>query len=267
MSSAKGRRSGRVGWRHAADIADEGRALPVNVIAYYSTKIFMDAGYSQKTALLVSFGTGCCNFVGALPAVFTIDRFGRRNLLVTTFPVMALLLAWTSGSFLMRESDLRLTLITTSLYLFMLLYSPGMGPVPFTYSAEAFPLHIRAVGMASATAITWGFNFLISLAWPTMAAKFTVSGGFAWYAAWNLFGFVFTYFFIPETKNKTLEQLDAVFQLRDRDHARYYAVKLKRAWLQPVGSKVEPLPPLYEAATDTAMSEAKRSSHGGSQQV
>ena len=224
----------------------------VNIIAYYSTKIFMDAGYSPRIALLISLGVGICNFLGALPAVFTIDQFGRRNLLILTFPIMAMLLAWTSCSFQMEESKTRLVLISVSLYAFMLVYSPGMGPVPFTYSAEAFPLHIRTLGMASATSVTWAFNFLISFAWPKMAEKFTVSGGFAFYAAWNLFGFVWTYFMIPETKNKTLEELDSVFSVRSRDHAMYYAIVLIRQWEKMNGADLTPLPELYMAPTTTA---------------
>ena len=56
-----------------------------------------------------------------------------------------------------------LACVATGIYLFMAVYSPGEGPVPFTYSAEAFPLHIRDTGMSFATAVTWGFNFILSL--------------------------------------------------------------------------------------------------------
>ncbi|GJN79246.1 hypothetical protein PLIIFM63780_002759 [Purpureocillium lilacinum] len=219
----------------------------VNVIAYYSTKIFVDAGYSRENAMLVSFGCGVCNFLGAIPAIFTIDRYGRRQLLIWTFPAMAFFLFWTGSSFLITETSTRLASVVASLYCFMMLYSPGMGPVPFTYSAEAFPLHIRAVGMSSATSITWAFNFLISFTWPEMMEKFSAAGGFYWYASWNIFGFVFTYFLLPETKNRTLEELDTVFSVRNRDHVRHYWLKLEQYWARMLGRDVLPLPPLYGA--------------------
>ncbi|KAJ6443154.1 MFS sugar transporter [Purpureocillium lavendulum] len=224
------------------------RAAQINVIAYYSTKIFVDAGYSRENAMLVSFGCGACNFLGAIPAVFTIDKCGRRTLLLVTFPAMALFLFWTGSSFLITDLDTRLASIVASLYCFMILYSPGLGPVPFTYSAEAFPLHIRAVGMSSATSITWAFNFLISFTWPEMMEKFTAAGGFYWYASWNIFGFVFAYFLVPETKNKTLEELDGVFSMRNRDHARYHMRKMQRFWARMLGRDVPPLPPLYDVS-------------------
>jgi MFS family permease len=62
----------------------------INIIAFYSSSVFSQAGYSNEAALLASFGFGFLNFLCALPAVFTIDTFGRRNLLLTTFPLMCL---------------------------------------------------------------------------------------------------------------------------------------------------------------------------------
>jgi len=68
----------------------------VNVIAYYSSNIFAQANFSQIQALLASWGYGMLNFVMAFPAVYTIDTFGRRNLLLTTFPLMSLFLLMTA---------------------------------------------------------------------------------------------------------------------------------------------------------------------------
>jgi MFS family permease len=110
----------------------------MTVIAYYSSQIFLDGGFTDQQALLASMGTGIINWIFALPAVYTIDTFGRRNLLLTTFPLMALCLFFTGFSFLIPEGNGRLGCVATGIYLFMAVYSPGEGPVPFTYSAEAF---------------------------------------------------------------------------------------------------------------------------------
>lgn len=225
----------------------------VNVIAYYSTSIFRNAGYELSEALLVSMGGGLINFLFAIPAIYTIDTFGRRNLLLVTFPLMAACLFFTGGVFNIPESNQQALIgtVTTGLYLFMAVYSPGLGPVPFTYSAEAFPLHIRDIGMASSTAITWGFNFVISFTWPALEEAYGITGALCWYAAWNVFGWVFCYFFLPETKNLTLEELDNVFGVSNREHASYYARKLpwylKKYFLR---KDVQPFPPLYEFAAN-----------------
>lgn len=219
----------------------------VNVIAYYSTSIFKDAGFSQSKALLASMGGGLINWVFALPAVYTIDTFGRRNLLLTTFPLMSICLFFTGFAFFIPEESMaRISCVMLGLYLFMVVYSPGEGPVPFTYSAEAFPLHIRDIGMSSSTAITWGFNFIISFSWPPLRQAFGATGAFCWYAAWNIFGFVFAYFLLPETKNLTLEELDDVFAMTNREHSGYYTEKIPWYFNKHIlRGDVEPFRPLY----------------------
>lgn len=196
----------------------------VNVIAYYSSQIFIDGGFSDISALSASLGFGVINWLFAIPAIYTIDTFGRRNLLLTTFPLMSLFLFFTGFSFLIPESTMhtaRIGCIALGIYLFGIVYSPGEGPVPFTYSAEAYPLYVRAYGMSLATATTWFFNFLLSITWPSLQTAFTPTGAFSWYAGWNIIGFVLVLLFLPETKGKTLEELDQVFSVPTHIHAAY----------------------------------------------
>jgi len=195
----------------------------VNVIAYYSSSIFEDSGFDTLTALGASMGFGVINFLFAIPAIYTIDTFGRRNLLLTTFPLMSAFLLLTGFSFWIPESNksARVGCIALGIYLFGVVYSPGEGPVPFTYSAEAYPLYVRDLGMSLATATTWFFNFVLSITWPSLLAAFKPQGAFGWYAAWNIIGFWLVLLFMPETKGKTLEELDQVFSVPTRVHAAY----------------------------------------------
>ncbi len=127
----------------------------VNVIAYYSSNIFAESGFNEIQSLLASFGFGLINWLFAFPAVYTIDTFGRRNLLLTTFPLMAIFLLMTGFAFWIPEGNGRLAVVALGIYLYGMAYSPGEGPVPFTYSAEAYPLHVRDVGMSLSTAVLW----------------------------------------------------------------------------------------------------------------
>jgi len=196
----------------------------VNVIAYYSSAIFADAGFDELSALAASLGFGVINFLFAIPAIYTIDTFGRRNLLLTTFPLMALFLLFTGFSFWIPNpsSDpdsiptARVACVALGIYLFGIVYSPGEGPVPFTYSAEAYPLYVRTYGMSLATATLWFFNFVLSITWPSLLVAFKPQGAFGWYAAWNIFGFVGVLLLLPETKARSLEELDAVFSVSTR---------------------------------------------------
>lgn len=183
----------------------------VNIIAYFSSKIFIDSGFSEKSSILASMGFGILNFIFAIPAVFTIDTFGRRALTLFTLPFLAIVLLFTGFSFWIPDKNARLGCVTSGIYLYAIFYSPGMGPVPFTYSAEAFPSYVRDVGMSLATITLWGFNFLLSATWPPLLRVFKPQGAFGYYAAWNVIGFVLVFFFVPETKALTLEELDSVF--------------------------------------------------------
>lgn len=120
--------------------------------------------------------------------------------------------------------------------------------VPFTYSAEAYvclnlransnrsltntqqPLEVRDVGMSFATAVCWGFNALLALTFPAMSRAFGIGGAFYFYAAWNVVGFLYTYFFLPETKKLTLEMLDERFRVSLWQFARlnYYSLPWNR---------------------------------------
>jgi sugar porter (SP) family MFS transporter len=193
----------------------------VNVIMYYSSVIFKQAGISDQTAITASLGAGIINFLFALPAIKLIDTWGRRPLLLYTFPLMSAALFFTGFSFFATSEEVRLGLIATGIYAFMIFYSPGEGPIPFTYSAEAFPLHIRDIGMSFSTFVTWTFSFILALVFPAQLAAFTPVGAFCWYAGWCIIGFFLILFFVPETKGYTLEELDVVFSVPTRKHAAY----------------------------------------------
>ncbi|KAI5300377.1 hypothetical protein KEM55_007806 [Ascosphaera atra] len=187
-----------------------------NVIPYYSSEIFLRAGFTQVAAMAVSLGFGVLNWIFAVPAIYIIDTFGRRKLLLSTLPLMALFLLFSGFSFwipLETQHSAHIGCIALGIYLYGIVYAPGMGPVPFTYSAEAYPLYVRTYGMALATATTWFFNFVLAISWPSMVHAFTHQGAFSFYAGWNVVGFVLVLFFVPETKGKTLEELDQVFSM------------------------------------------------------
>ncbi|KIO03605.1 hypothetical protein M404DRAFT_26914 [Pisolithus tinctorius Marx 270] len=193
----------------------------LNVIAYYSSNIFSQSGFSDTSALAATVGFGVLNWLFALPAVFTIDTFGRRNLLLFTFPCMAICLLITGFSFWDTFREGRIVGVAIGIYLFAITYSPGEGPVPFTYSAEVFPLYIRDIGMSFATATTWFWNFVLSITWPSLVLAFKPQGAFGWYAAWCMILWFLILLFVRETKGRTLEELDQVFSVPARVHAAY----------------------------------------------
>lgn len=221
----------------------------INVIAFYSSTVFADAGATRKGALFASWGFGLVNFLFAFPAVFTIDTFGRRSLLLFTFPQMAwTLLAAGMCFFIPKESSAHLICIALFIYLFAAFYSPGEGPVPFTYSAEVFPLSHREVGMSWAVATCLGWAAVLAITMPRMIYVMTKPGTFGFYAGLNVTALVLIFLFVPETKQRTLEELDYIFAVPTRTHIHYQVFKVVPWWFRRyvLWQRTATLEPLYK---------------------
>ncbi|CAI7634017.1 unnamed protein product [Penicillium bialowiezense] len=194
----------------------------INAMAFYSSTIFAEAGYSPRDCLLASLGFGLTMFIFALPAVYTMDTFGRRNLLLFTFPNMAWCLLAAGCCFLLPlDSSARVPLIAFFIYLFGAFYGPGIGPIPSIYFSEAFPLSHRELGAAFTICVNNIVGSVLSLSFPSILAKMTATGAFGFYAALNMFAFVLIFFIVPETMQRTLEELDYTFGVPIHKHARY----------------------------------------------
>ncbi|KAI0583419.1 Sugar-tr multi-domain protein [Pyrenophora tritici-repentis] len=205
----------------------------INIIAFYSSTIFKEGGATNKEALIASFGFGLVNFVFAWPAVWTIDTFGRRGLLLFTFPNMFwTLLVAGMCYYIPKDSDAHLGLIAFFVYLFGAFYSPGMGPVPFTYSAEVFPLSHREVGMSWAVATNNFWAAVLSLTLPRMLKVMHPQGVFGFYAGLNVIALAMIFLWLPETKQRTLEELDYVFGVPTRTHMNYQLKKNLPWWFK-----------------------------------
>lgn len=100
-------------------------------------------------------------------------------------------------------------------------YSPGEGPVPFTYSAEVFPLTHREMGMSWAVATCLGWAAVLGVTFPRMLTALTEVGAFGFYAGLNIIAFIMIFFLMPETMQRTLEELDYVFAVPTWKHASY----------------------------------------------
>ena len=221
----------------------------INIIAFYSSDVFMRSGASEYEALLATWGFGLINFLFAFPAIWTIDTFGRRSLLLFTFPQMAwTLLAAGLCNFIPGNGGAHLGVVALFVYLFAMFYSPGEGPVPYTYSAEVFPLSHREVGMAWAVATNLFWAAVLSITFPLMLSRLGVVGTFGFYAFLNILALVFIFLFVPETKQRTLEELDYIFAVPTRVFMRYQMTKTLPWWYKRwiLWHKNASLEPLYK---------------------
>ncbi|KAH8678378.1 MFS transporter [Xylariales sp. PMI_506] len=235
----------------------------INIIAFYSSTIFENAGVTVKTALLASWGFGVVNFAFAWPAIWTIDTFGRRALLLFTFPNMTWTLLVAGFCFwIPSDSPAHLGLIALFVFLFAAFYSPGEGPVPFTYSAECFPLSHREVGMSWAVATNFFWAAVLTLTFPTMLQTFGSQASFGFYAGTNVLALILIFLWVPETKQLSLEELDDVFMVPTNEHASYQLRTVLPWWfktyvLRKKGLECPPLVPKRKLHLDTSHQEKK----------
>jgi sugar porter (SP) family MFS transporter len=244
----------------------------INIIAFYSSTVFEESGASQYQALTFSLIFGAVNFLFAFPALKTIDTFGRRSLLLFTFPQMTwTLLAAGLCTLIPQGNTARTGLVALFVYLFAAFYSPGEGPVPFTYSAEVFPLSHREVGMSFAVATCLFWAAILSISFPFLLASTGTVGAFGFYAGLNAVAFVMIFFWVPgsfiasqvtvapnlplthlflhtETKQKTLEELDYVFAVPTSKFAKYQLTQAAPWWVKRyvLFQRSATLRPLYQ---------------------
>lgn len=149
-------------------------------------------------------------------------------------------------NFIPATGSARLGLVALFIYIFAAFYSPGEGPVPFVYSAEVFPLSHREVGMAWAVATCFFWASVLTVSFPAILRALGVVGAFCLYAGFNLVAFAMIFLFVPETKQRTLEELDYVFAVPTRTFVNYQLKTwlpwfLKHHLLFDKSAKLEPL--------------------------
>lgn len=183
----------------------------VNVITFYSNTIFTDdLGYSDVTARIITSSLQTWQFLAATSAIFLIDRVGRRRLLLVAASLMAVANAGLAG--LQSHTGSSVADGCTLIFYFLALaaFPIGLFLIPFMYAAEIAPLRIRAQVTAMASAFNWLFNFLVAevtpVAFDSLSWKYYLV-----YVCTNSLSVVVFYLFLPETKGRTLEDIDAAF--------------------------------------------------------
>lgn len=190
----------------------------INALIYYSPTLFGTMGLDSEMQLIMSGVLNVTQLVGVFSSLWTLDRFGRRTILLT-------------GSFLMFVPHLIIAVLVgkfshdwpsytaegwtsvSFLLFYMLAFGASWGPVPWAMPAEVFPSSLRAKGVAISTCSNWINNFIIGLITPPPVQK-TGFGAYVFFAVFCLLSLVWVWFCVPETNGKTLEEMDEVFNDR-----------------------------------------------------
>ena len=184
------------------------QATGINAILYYAPVIFEKAGAGESVALLQTIAVGLVNLVFTVVAMVTVDRAGRRPLLKGGFISMGIFLLLLSGLFFAGKLEGYGVLVF--ILGFIAAFAMSAGPVTWVLISEIYPNQIRGVAVSVATLALWVANFLVSYTFPVLLARLDGGYTFLLYAAINLLGFVFVWAFVPETKGKSLEELETI---------------------------------------------------------
>ncbi|KAK1671380.1 hypothetical protein BDP55DRAFT_560550 [Colletotrichum godetiae] len=193
----------------------------INVFAFYSNNFFIQEEPSPRNAMLYSLGFGAVNFLFGLLAIRSIDNFGRRRWLLVTLPLMCILLAAAALSFLLPKGPTQIGIIALFIFLFAAVYSPGLGPIPFTLASESFPLAHREAGCSVAISVNLFFAGILTIVFPAVNNALKSWGTLALFAGLNLVAFALIFLLVEETKQVSLEELSLIYAVPKKDFARF----------------------------------------------
>ena len=184
------------------------QAIGINVVLYYAPRIFESLGASGDASMMQTIVMGIVNIIFTLVAIFTVDKFGRKPLLIigsTGMMIGMIALAVFSFTDMIGIGALIFIIIYTASFMM------SWGPICWVLISEIFPNTIRSQAVAIAVAMQWVANFLVSSTFPSLSA-WSVGGTYLIYAIMALLSIVFVWKFVPETKGKTLEDMSALWK-------------------------------------------------------
>jgi SP family xylose:H+ symportor-like MFS transporter len=180
----------------------------INVALYYAPRIFESMGAAKDASMLQTVVMGLINVVFTVVAIVTVDKYGRKILLMIGSIGMAIGMFAIGGLAFMK-------VIGISTLVFIIIYTASFmmswGPICWVLISEIFPNKIRGRAIAIAVAAQWAANYFISSTYPAMME---FSGGltYSFYGLMSLLSFLFVWKMVPETKGKTLEEMESLWK-------------------------------------------------------
>jgi sugar porter (SP) family MFS transporter len=180
----------------------------INVVLYYAPEIFKRTGLASSQAINDTVLVGLVNLAFTIVAIWVVDRVGRKPLLLAASTGMGCSLTLLGAAFYGRSFEGPWVLVLVLVYVAS--FALAMGPVVWVVLSEIFPTRLRGRAMSVATLCLWAACYLVSQTFPVLLAR--VAGGvFFVYAAMCAAAVVFVILAVPETKGKSLEEIERVF--------------------------------------------------------
>jgi SP family sugar porter-like MFS transporter len=177
----------------------------INVIFNYAHEIFSAAGYAVSDILMNIAVTGVINVIFTFVAILTVDRWGRRGLMLFGSLGLAVIYAVMGSSYFLGVTGWPLLLLVV---LAIACYAMSLAPVVWVVLSEIFPARIRGAAVAVSTFFLWSACFVLTYTFPWLNETLNASGTFWVYGGICLAGYLFIRRYLPETKNTSLEEIE-----------------------------------------------------------
>lgn len=185
----------------------------INTIIYYAPTIMEATGLDASVSILATLGVGIVNVVFTLLALLLIDRVGRKPLLLTGLTGIALALAILGFGYLLPGLKGVVSYITfAGLVLYIMSFAASFGVVLWVVLPELFPLKVRGSAMSVCTILHWSSNLVVSLTFLPLIDAVGETAVFWGYGLISIGAFIFVYLLMPETKGRSLEQIQRDFR-------------------------------------------------------
>jgi len=178
----------------------------INAILYYAPRIFERAGFERISAIGQSTIVGFVNMLFTIVAILLVDKVGRKPLLLIAAAGMGVSQLLLGAAF--RVENLSGSAILFLILLYIAFFAMAMGPIVWVVLSEIFPTRMRGSAMAIATVALWIADFAVTLTFPVIADRLSETTAFWIYAVMCAIDFFFMLFLLPETKGKTLEEIE-----------------------------------------------------------
>ncbi|HEY3285024.1 MAG TPA: sugar porter family MFS transporter [Armatimonadota bacterium] len=185
----------------------------INAIMYYAPEIFKSIGSGQDAAFMNTVGVSLMNLLFTFVAIGLVDRAGRRPLLLVGSVVQVIALTFIGVAFVRNAGSL---FLLVPILLFIAAFAAGMGPVPWIVISEIFPTRIRGQAMSAATLVLWASCYVVSQTFPMLKDSIGSAKTFWIYATCSFVGLVFVYFSVPETRGRSLEEIERSWRAAKR---------------------------------------------------
>lgn len=181
----------------------------INAVLYYAPELFARTGLDVASSLLQTIGIGVVNVLATFIAIFLVDKLGRKSFLIAGSLVMGLSLLGLAACFHFNyfPGDLVMALVLV----YVAAFGCTLGAVTWVYLSEIFPNAIRATAMSVATLALWLADFIVTLLFPVMSTELGTAVTLIVYAGFCLLCLLYVSFRVPETRGKSLEEIENNF--------------------------------------------------------